>query len=289
MSSEHEQRNKRLGVWFLVFAGLQPVVFLLAAVASMTLPWLGMAGRNEREVEILMLTPLFGGWAFCVIAGVLFLPSLISGIGIVKRQKWGRILGVITAVLALVEFPLGTWFGIYALRRLRRNNAMNNLHIAPLAALGFLLLLFPSTQALMPATPNVTQSVNPSAITEITLRDSGGFCFDCTREIVLRSDGTATYSGGNNVRSGRKGDYQGSFDKRSFTKLARFLINRRFFSLKDRYAKDVTDSGTITTTIAYKGGSKTVANYAGGGGQKLSDIQQAIEALAGKVKWEKTK
>jgi hypothetical protein len=120
MNSIDVATRKRLSRMFFVFTALQVLVFVIATVAWTMLPWLGMLGRSETEANILMMVPLFGGWAFSAIAAMLFLPSLISGIAIGRGKEWGRVLGIITAILALLEIPLGTIFGIYALRRLRR-------------------------------------------------------------------------------------------------------------------------------------------------------------------------
>lgn len=120
MTTHDEVTGKRLSRVFFIFTGLQVLVFLLATFAWTMLPWLGMLGRNEREATIMMMLPLFGGWAFSAIAAMLFLPSLISGIAIGRGREWGRALGMTTAVLALIEIPLGTIFGIYAWRRLRQ-------------------------------------------------------------------------------------------------------------------------------------------------------------------------
>ena len=42
-------------------------------------------------------------------------PCIACGIGLLKRQRWARILGIVLAAVALIEFPIGTAFGIYAL------------------------------------------------------------------------------------------------------------------------------------------------------------------------------
>ncbi len=119
MNEEYTQQQKRLGKMFVAFALFQIVVLLLATVAWAFLPWLGMAGRTENEVMILMLTPLLGGWAFSIVSVVLFVLSLIAGIAILKNSNSGRAVGMATAYIALLEIPFGTIFGIYALRRLK--------------------------------------------------------------------------------------------------------------------------------------------------------------------------
>jgi len=42
-------------------------------------------------------------------------PEVIAGIGLLKRRSWARILAIILAILDLINIPIGTAIGIYAL------------------------------------------------------------------------------------------------------------------------------------------------------------------------------
>lgn len=55
--------------------------------------------------------------------GVLALPGLLAGYGLLKRQRWGQILGMVIGVLDLISFPVGTAIGIYTLFVLLQNSA----------------------------------------------------------------------------------------------------------------------------------------------------------------------
>jgi hypothetical protein len=116
MNTDTEKRNKRLGIYFIIFAALQPVVFILAVIAFTMLPWLAMASPSEKLVVPWILLTTFGGWLFFLLAIILFIPALVTGIGIINRRSWGRIMGIVTAILSLFEVPLGTVLGIYALK-----------------------------------------------------------------------------------------------------------------------------------------------------------------------------
>ncbi|HET9369028.1 MAG TPA: hypothetical protein VFO19_02225 [Vicinamibacterales bacterium] len=50
--------------------------------------------------------------AFFVIYSI---PNFVTGIGLLKFRPWARIFAIVLAVLALIRFPFGTAFGIYAL------------------------------------------------------------------------------------------------------------------------------------------------------------------------------
>jgi hypothetical protein len=47
---------------------------------------------------------------------LLFIFALLAGIGLKKRKPYGRIWGIVAAVVALLEFPIGILLSIFALR-----------------------------------------------------------------------------------------------------------------------------------------------------------------------------
>lgn len=85
---------------FLLFGGIATVVGFNASL-------------DESFVAVPVLT-LIGGIASSVLI-LLSLPRLLAGIGLLKLQNWGRILTFVVSILGLVDFPIGTGLGIYAL------------------------------------------------------------------------------------------------------------------------------------------------------------------------------
>ncbi len=53
------------------------------------------------------------------VIGLLFiaasLPGLLSGVGLLKRASWGKIWTIVAGALSLVNVPIGTLFGAYAI------------------------------------------------------------------------------------------------------------------------------------------------------------------------------
>lgn len=95
------------GVISVAFALFWTVVMgALAAVA-------GTSGEPDAEVgaAVLGLT----GAALTVTMLVLAIPLFIAAWGLWTLRPWARILGIVMAVLMLLNVPLGTIFGIYAL------------------------------------------------------------------------------------------------------------------------------------------------------------------------------
>jgi hypothetical protein len=79
-------------------------------------------GVVVRDPEALPILSIVGTW-IALFLTMLALPGLIAGIGLLKRQMWGRVLAIIVAFFALLNFPIGTAIGIYALFVLLQNAA----------------------------------------------------------------------------------------------------------------------------------------------------------------------
>jgi hypothetical protein len=68
------------------------------------------AGDNDATMILNIIANVLS-----VILVVLSIPGLIGGIGLIKRKNWARILVLILSILNLLNFPIGTAIGIYAL------------------------------------------------------------------------------------------------------------------------------------------------------------------------------
>src|SRR5512136_3048262 len=79
-------------------------------------------GVVVRDPEALPILSLVGTWTALFLT-VLALPGLIAGVGLLKRQMWGRILAIIVAFFELINFPIGTAISAYALFVLLQNAA----------------------------------------------------------------------------------------------------------------------------------------------------------------------
>ena len=50
-----------------------------------------------------------------IIVGIIALGDIICGYGLLTKQPWGRILGLIMSLLGLCSLPIGTALGIYGM------------------------------------------------------------------------------------------------------------------------------------------------------------------------------
>ncbi|MFZ0214127.1 MAG: hypothetical protein WBE20_11100 [Candidatus Acidiferrales bacterium] len=93
-----------LGVGWLWFAGRMIVPSVLTSV----LPGFTQGSPLDRIIE--------GGIAFAAVIFILQAAlAIVAAWGLLERQIWGRIVGIIAGVLSLLHFPLGTALGIYTL------------------------------------------------------------------------------------------------------------------------------------------------------------------------------
>jgi hypothetical protein len=123
-------------------------------------------------------------------------------------------------------------------------------------------------------------------ITEITLEKKSswqGFMY----KYVLRSDGTATLYGPNlKSETTRKLSYHGQFTE--FDRVARFVMAQRFFNFDQRYESPDTDANAVIVGVVRNGRRREVTDYGGAGPACLRAIEDVIQSVGEKIKWDKT-
>jgi hypothetical protein len=107
-----ETHVKVLAILYLVFAGLSllfgiGILLLTGAVSGIV----GTAGDTGFAIPFIRL----GGTAAAVFCFVWALPGFVVGFGLLGRQPWARILGIVLSALSLMHVPFGTALGVYGL------------------------------------------------------------------------------------------------------------------------------------------------------------------------------
>ena len=85
---------------------------VLAALAVGGL--LGGAGLFADDAQTAGFMVLLAGFV-AVVLGLLSVPSLVGGWGLLKRRPWARMVVLIVSFLNLLNFPLGTLLGGYSI------------------------------------------------------------------------------------------------------------------------------------------------------------------------------
>jgi hypothetical protein len=106
---------KVLGVLYIALSAilLMGALFLMLAVGTAS----SIVGLNAEPADAAVALPIIGiaGSALVIFLLALSLPGLIVGIGLLKLASWARIAGIVLAIIHLINIPVGTAVGIYAL------------------------------------------------------------------------------------------------------------------------------------------------------------------------------
>jgi hypothetical protein len=87
-------------------------VFVIGAGAAAVV---GSQAGNDPEAAGAALASGGCMTAIAALVGILSLPSVLAGWGLLKGRSWARILTIILAILSLPNIPIGTAIGVYAL------------------------------------------------------------------------------------------------------------------------------------------------------------------------------
>lgn len=103
-----EQHIKIVSVIYIIFGILGMLAAIVVFVAG------AGAGLASGDPDAAIAGGTCGT-VIAVIVAVLSLPSLIAGMGLKNRKEWARILTIVLSALNLLNFPIGTAIGGYAL------------------------------------------------------------------------------------------------------------------------------------------------------------------------------
>lgn len=105
---------KVLAVIFLVYGALGVLAACAAPLFFGSLAAI-VGASHDDDAHLGMAVLGLTGLAFAVFFFVTSIPGVICGWGLLKFRPWARILGIVLAAICLINIPLGTILGIYAL------------------------------------------------------------------------------------------------------------------------------------------------------------------------------
>ena len=103
--------------WLLIVA--HAIFLVIGAFVFFLLTGIGVVSGDRQAFAVLGIVATFVGGLLAVLG----IPGILAGVGLLRRRNWGRVLAIIVTVLGLVNFPLGTILGVYALWVLLQNSA----------------------------------------------------------------------------------------------------------------------------------------------------------------------
>jgi hypothetical protein len=95
------------------------IFLLIGAFVFMLLAGIGVASGDSQAMAILSIV----GTVVGALLAVLAIPGLVAGYGLLARKAWGRVLAIVVGILGLINFPVGTAIGIYAILVLLQEGA----------------------------------------------------------------------------------------------------------------------------------------------------------------------
>ncbi len=117
MSQKDLQFHVRVLGWVLI--ATHAVGLVVAGLLFFLLTGIGVFTGDGVAFSILSVV----GTGLALFVLILSFPGILAGYGLLKGKEWGRILALVVAVLGLLNFPLGTAIGIYALYVLLQQEA----------------------------------------------------------------------------------------------------------------------------------------------------------------------
>jgi hypothetical protein len=106
---------KILGAIYIALSALALMFALFLAFAVGTASAIVGTAADPNDAAVAL--PIIGiaGSALVAFLVLVSLPGLIAGVGLLKMRPWARVLGIVVAVLNLLNIPLGTVVGVYGL------------------------------------------------------------------------------------------------------------------------------------------------------------------------------
>jgi hypothetical protein len=91
--------------------GFSLIWLLVAALVFVGVVGGGLLSGDSQAIRITSIV----GTALAVVFGLLAVPGVIGGIGLLKYQNWARILCLVLSILDLTAVPVGTLIGVYSI------------------------------------------------------------------------------------------------------------------------------------------------------------------------------
>ena len=112
--------NKRtLGIVHIVYGSFNALMFLFIGVIITTfMPFISEIIVEEEGPEAAMVLEMVSNLirvVFTIVFVLSAIPSIIGGIGLLQKKRWGLIVALIAGCVAIFSFPFGTALGVYSL------------------------------------------------------------------------------------------------------------------------------------------------------------------------------
>jgi hypothetical protein len=109
LNEQQLQLHVPIVAWLLIVG--HAIFLAIAGFVLLLLTSIGVTVHDAQASGILFVVAT----GVASLLGLIAIPGLIAGFGLLARQSWARILAIVVAILGLLNFPLGTLIGLYSL------------------------------------------------------------------------------------------------------------------------------------------------------------------------------
>jgi len=115
-----------VGILHIVYSSIG---ILIAIACFVLFSGIGWISGDATAMGVLGIT----GLLIAIVLGIVSIPGMIAGIGLLKLKSWSRILAIVVGCLELFNIPFGTALGVYTLYVLMNDEAIRLLSGGPQA------------------------------------------------------------------------------------------------------------------------------------------------------------
>ena len=106
-----EEHNKTLATLHFIYGAMHGLTLVALALLVFLV---GLASPSLVSISTFWIT--IGAVVYGVVLVAVGLLPLIVGYGLLRRRKWAKPVGIASAVINLINIPIGSALGIYAFK-----------------------------------------------------------------------------------------------------------------------------------------------------------------------------
>ena len=106
-----EEHNQTLALLHFIYAGIHGLT-----LAALVLLIFVARSASPISLSISAFWIKFGIIAFVIVLVAVVLLPLLAGYGLRKRKRWAKPITIVSGVVSMINIPIGTALGIYAIK-----------------------------------------------------------------------------------------------------------------------------------------------------------------------------
>jgi hypothetical protein len=104
-------KEKHIGILGMLHITWGALVLFIGLMGFVFFTGIGVLSGDATAMGILGLL----GTLAAIFMGVVALPGILAGVGLLRRREWGRILALVVGFISIIDIPFGTALGIYTI------------------------------------------------------------------------------------------------------------------------------------------------------------------------------